>query len=361
MDKGKYKKLNRYHVIFLVSGTVIGFSSLTLVNDLCPMGYHQWVMVLIYGLIATLTLFPMVSLGLKYPGDNLFTINEKLLGKGLGKIINIFIILYGVLMISGISHDYLTLLQLTILTNRDFTLPLLLLLLITVYIVSGGIKLVARFSIISFFITFWIVIMAMWPITKGTITHLFPLFNFTLEDIVISFNGGYKSMMGYELIMFYFPYIINQKKAFKDAVLGIWVIIPIYLINVIACTIYFSLWQIESLRYPTLSAIKAVEFCFIYRIENILTAHWVFLILSTTAAYLWMTKKGIDGVLGKIRAWHLWISVLLIITLIFIPIPRPLEQFLFQDLTLIMGYGVILWPVFLLLIHKGKSLGGKTP
>ncbi|UZN00758.1 hypothetical protein OL548_15655 [Lysinibacillus sp. MHQ-1] len=51
---------------------------------------------------------------------------------------------------------------------------------------------------------------------KGEVSHLLPLFNFSGLDFFNAFKEGYLSVLGYELIMFYFPYIIDQKKSLSS-------------------------------------------------------------------------------------------------------------------------------------------------
>ena len=95
--------------------------------------------------------------------------------------------------------------------------------LLLIYIVSGGIKSIARFCIISFFLIVGILFFLKWAIGEGDIKHIMPLFNFTKQEFFTATEKWvYGNVGGFELISFYFPYIIHQKKAFKQASLGIW-------------------------------------------------------------------------------------------------------------------------------------------
>ena len=104
MDEGKFKKLNKYHVIFLVQNVIVGMYLLTFPRNVSNVGYNGWWTPIVIGLIAQLTIFPMYSLCRKYPNDSFFTINEKLLGKFLGKCINLLLIIYALLTISMVVH-----------------------------------------------------------------------------------------------------------------------------------------------------------------------------------------------------------------------------------------------------------------
>ena len=66
MDNTKLKVLNSYHVVFLVQNVIVGTSVLSLPNRLSSMGYSQWWMPLLFGIIANTVLIPMIWLGLKY-------------------------------------------------------------------------------------------------------------------------------------------------------------------------------------------------------------------------------------------------------------------------------------------------------
>lgn len=125
----KGKVLNRYHVIFLAQSVMLGTGILSLPQKLSSMGYSQTFMPLLYGLIATLTLFAMVWLCSKFPNDDLFKMNEILLGKYIGKAINFFIILQCTVFSAGIISNYMHLIQSTALQEQTITLPVLCFLL----------------------------------------------------------------------------------------------------------------------------------------------------------------------------------------------------------------------------------------
>ncbi|CAM5207115.1 Spore germination protein B2 OS=Lysinibacillus sphaericus OX=1421 GN=gerBB PE=3 SV=1 [Lysinibacillus sphaericus] len=61
MSTGKSKKklLNAYHVVFLAQSVMIGTGILSLPQQLSSLGYSQALMPLIFGVIASVTLYPM--------------------------------------------------------------------------------------------------------------------------------------------------------------------------------------------------------------------------------------------------------------------------------------------------------------
>lgn len=352
MDKGPLQKLNSYHVIFLIHMTMSGSYLLSLPHNLSVVGYNLWLIPILFGLLAQFTLLPMVALSERYPDLNLFEMNEELLGKWLGRLLSVIFILYGIITVSGVSETYLLITQVVTLPNRGITGILIVIFAIMVYIVLGGVKSIARFAIAGFFLTAWMLYYLQWGLSKGVFSHLSPLFDFTFSDVITATQQGFPSMLGYELLLFYFPYIIRKKKTHRDVSIGIWITVIIYVLVCVTSVVYFSPWQLENLRFPVLNLYKAVELTFIERIENLGIALWVFLILSTIAIYLWVATKGLDVIFQKSRRTHVYICAFLAFLLIALPYFNNYETEIYQRIGPVIGYCIILYPNLLLLVHS---------
>ena len=353
MDENKTKILNRYHVVFLVQNVMVGTSVLSLPNRLSSMGYSQWWMPLLFGVIANILLVAMVWLGLKYRNDTLFVIHEKIFGKWLGKTINIILLLYFIVVIAAVCTSYLELIQIVALVDRKITGPLLVFLILLIYIVGGGIKSIARFCIMTFFLMFGVIYFLKWGIVAGEIRHTMPMFNATAQEFFKAFKKGLMAIGGFELISFYFPYIINQKKAFKHASIGIWISMLITFLFTVVSVMFFSEWQLKNVLYPVLNLFKEVELSFLERIDVLSITLWLFLILSTVAAYLWVAKKGLDSIRSSPKKAHLYIIVVLVLVVVQFPFMQDFQKLLFEYVFYMM-YVLFLWPVLLCIIHVLK-------
>lgn len=350
MDENKLKVLNRYHVVFLVQNVMIGSSLLSLPNRLSSMGYSQWWMPLLFGVIVNILLVPMIWLGLKYPNDTLFAIHEKLLGKWLGKSINFLFILYFIVVIAAVCASFLQLIQVVALIDRKVTGPLIIFLLMLIYIVRSDIKSIARFCMISFFISIGVIYFLKWGVVSGEIRHIMPLFNFTKQEFFTATKKGLMAVGGFELISFYFPYIISQKKAFKHASIGIWLSIFFTFIFIFVSVMFFSEWQLKNVLYPVLGLFKEVQLSFLERIDVLGITLWVFLILTSASAYLWVAKKGLDSIRSTTKELHLYIVVVLVFVIVQFPYMQEFQKILFER-TFYITYIMFLWPIFLCIIH----------
>ena len=354
MDENKVKVLNHYHVIFLIQNVIVGTSVLSLPHRLSSMGYSQWWMPLLFGVIANLCLIPMFWLGRKYRQDTLFAIHEKLFGKWVGKTINVILIVYFIVVLSSVCSSFLQLIQVVALNDRKITGPLIIFLLLLIYIVSGGIKSIARFCIMTFFLTLGMLYLLKWGLTDGDIRHTMPIFNFTSPEFFTALKKGLMAIGGFELISFYFPYIINQEKALKHASFGLWLSVIFTFCFTIVSVMFFSEWQLENVLYPVLNLFKEVEFSFLERLDVLGITLWGFLILTSAATYLWVAKMGVDSIRSSTKKKHLYIIPVLVFLVVQLPYLEAFQKLLFERVYYIM-YGLFLWPVLLCLIHILKS------
>ncbi|WP_409345687.1 GerAB/ArcD/ProY family transporter [Paenibacillus sp. MBLB4367] len=361
MDQGNIKSLNKYHVVFLIQNVMTGIGLLSMPHGLAAMGYDSWWMPLLMAAVVQATIVPMIWLCRTYPEDSLYDINRKLLGKWLGSVVNIGIILYALTIVCPIIETYSRIVQAISFPNRSILIPVILFLAVALYIAGGGIKLVARFCIVSFVLTFWIVYYLQWAVSKGTYTHLLPIFQTNISEMSQAFFHTFSSLYGYELLLLYFPFIQNQKKAWKHLTIGLWLGSFFYALVCFVSVIYFSVWQLENIRYPVLFLFKSVELTFIERIENVGLSLWLFLILSTAACYLWAACKGIDGLLGSHRRIHLLGCGLFCFLIMFATSGLDtLQKWLYTSMPFIVGWCIILLPLPLMAIHGLRRRFGKT-
>lgn len=349
MGSIKLKQLSRIHVIFLTQSAMIGTGILSLPQKMSGMGYSQWFMPIVFGFSATLTLLPMIWLCSKFPKNNIFQMNEIILGKMIGKFISLLIIIQFIISSTGIISDYMHLIQSTALPEQTITLPVICFLLLVIYIVNSGILSISKFCIMTFFVTVWLFPFLVWAFEKGEISHLLPLNNFTSKEFYEAFKGGFFSILGYELILIYFPYIIDQKKAFFHSLIGIWISILLCLVTTFICSIYYSEWQLKNIEYSVLNLFKAGEISFIERLDIFGITLWVFHILTTVIVYIWSAQQGIVTLKKYKKKYLLYVIVIIVFCLIIIP-SRDLQEklFLVSNYT---GYLVIIWPVSLSLIY----------
>lgn len=106
----------------------------------------------------------------------------------------------------------------------------------------------------------------------------------------------------------------------------------------------------KNIEFSVLNLFKAGEFSFVERIDIIGITLWVFLILSSVAAYLWCAKKGVDSLVVKNSNAYLYILAIIIFFVVKMPLSRNFQDKLFTASNYV-GYMFIIWPLLLVILY----------
>lgn len=359
MDNRKILILNRYHVFFLVQNIMIGLGLLTLAYDVSPVGYAAWVVPIMLGILLTPVIIANLKLLSRFPEKDVFAINRTVLGKRLGSFLNLVFTLYCFLVVAKTTYGFARVIQSLSFPNKSIGFPIIATLFCVFLVASYGVKSVARFCIIAFFLTIGLLYFLRWSFMGATWSHLFPLFNFGIREVIASLHKGFLSLLGFEGILFYYPFIRQKEKALKDTLLGFWLTISIYTLVCLASVVIFTIWQLQNLETPVLNIFQLAELSFIERLESFGLNIWIFLIVSTASFYLWAAARGMKSLLGQktIQSKHLFVYSLLLGGLLLLPIPtKIIEQTM--DTTVHFGFFLIVFPFIMIGLAYFRKKGG---
>lgn len=357
MYQEKNKVLHYHHVIFLVQNGIVGMGLLSLPHELSSVRYGIWMFPFLYGLIIQILLLLNIRLSRRYPELSFFEITKKVLGKWIGYFVNIIYLLFFLSVMLEVSRGYVKLLQVNTLNNFTITKLLIGLFAVVLYMGRKEINVIAKFCIFSFFSTVWMLLFLQWSLFNGQFNHLMPIFDFNLSELYQALSSSYLSFLGFELLLIYYPYIVYKKKVLKYSSIGLWITLVSYFLVCLACAVYFNIWQLDNLLYPTLSLYKAVELSFIERIENLGLTLWVFLVLSTILVYLWAFREGVRFSLPLKRVNKVvpYMTVLLLFALIIFRTSFTNQEEIFQKTNRVLALTVIAIPLILLCVDTLKK------
>lgn len=273
---------------------------ITFPHDVSPVGYGGWIMPLVYGIVIQLLLLLFFKLLKYYPNHTLFEINTLLLGKVAGNFINFMIFIYAILVIFRVIKSYVHIVTLlTFQFNPTFWIITALLFVTFSLVSKGNIISLAQYHILSFFLSIWIILFLISGFNKGDITHLLPLLNFTASDLMEAFPKGYFSFIGFEFILFFYPFINNQDRACKHTSIALWVVVFMYSLVTIASVIHYTDWELQHIQYPLVNFMQEVQFSYVVRIDNLFINLWLLLVVGTAAAYIWIAKNALNQISRK--------------------------------------------------------------
>lgn len=251
-----------------------------------------WISVLIalvYMLIVLWTMF--VILG-QYENADIFGIQVDIFGKWFGKLLGTVYILFFAAEFYSVLRTYIDVIEVfffpTILT---FIMALLLLILV-VYSVIGGIRVVVGVVFLFVLLSPWILILLYDPITRMEISHFHPMFEASFMDLIKGAKTTAYTFLGLEILFVIYPFIDNKKDAKLPAYLGVSTSAILVLITTIISIGYYSPNNINFMDWPVLSLFKSVSFSFIERFDYIIIAEWMMVTVTTLILLMWAIIYG---------------------------------------------------------------------
>ena len=167
----------------------------------------------------------------------------------------------------------------------------LLLFLPAWYALSGGIHVLAKFGLFTFLITIWMVALGYYPLREAEWLNLLPVLA-TPPTVLLrqTANSGFE-FSGFELLLFLFPYLDDRRRAIRAALWGHGITTLVYAYVVLISIVYFGKEQIRHVLYPLLDLFRVVDLPVMVRFEMFMLSLWLFQIVATVGAYLWMAAE----------------------------------------------------------------------
>ena len=201
--------------VFILSAQV-GLGVIGLPSDLAKaIGHDGWISILSAGLLSTLVTIILIALLRRYSNQSIFEINRHLFGNILGQTINILLILYLSFSMVAAFRYFTEFIKLFTMEATPEIILALLIIAPTVYLSWYGLKPVARFSQIIFFILFFVLVLSLLTIKKVRLTFLMPVGAADLTTLGQSIIPATLAFIGLELTVFLYPYIKDKENTLK--------------------------------------------------------------------------------------------------------------------------------------------------
>ncbi len=253
-------------------------------------GNDAWISVLGAGLIIHVIVWVMYKICETVQGDVL-TANVYVFGKIAGKALNSFFIFYYILTCAGVLSGLIEIIKVWMFPELNTFVFASVYLLLAVYIINGGLRTVAGMAFFSLVLPAYLLLVFGLAVKHADFTNLLPVFDHTLIDMI---KSGYRmslTYLGYDVLLFIYPFIKEPQKSKKWAHLGVFITTVLYTVLAILTFAYFSGGLLEKSIWPTLEMWKIVQLPFIERFEYIGIANWAIIIIPNVAISLWVASR----------------------------------------------------------------------
>ncbi|MFW0781651.1 GerAB/ArcD/ProY family transporter [Rossellomorea marisflavi] len=285
--------INAFLVMFIIhtAQTGVGIAGLPRVVFM-EANRDAWICVFLSGLTISLVLFVMVAILNSYDSADLYGIHKDVYGKWLSVLFNCIYIVYLLCVTFIIMMNYIEMVQAWIFPKIQPWLVMGLLLILLAYGVSGGFRVVAGICFLGFIFAFWLVFMIYTPIKFMSINHLLPIMTGSPDELMKGIYKSSFSMVGFELLFLYYPYIKEKQKVLKYALIGSGYTTILFTVLTVVSIGFFSQETLMKTIWPVLSMFKILRIPNLERFEFIAVSFWMLIILPNICVYFWSAVRG---------------------------------------------------------------------
>ncbi|PFA70730.1 hypothetical protein CN378_00215 [Bacillus sp. AFS015802] len=363
--------LTSIQLVFFIIQTQIGVGVLGLPFSVFMVSKADgWISVLLAGFVVQIIIVVLWLLGRRFPKKSLFQYSRNLMGKVVGSIINIAYILYGVL-VTALILMYATAII------KTWVLPLtpkwiVMFLLIITAILLGREKVadisnvyVVVSSLIFFLILISMVVLMTYPIEWR---YLLPIGQSGGVQILKGAKEAYFSMLGFELLLFLFPYFQHNGERsvlYSVSIANLFVTLT-YTFLTIVSFITFSPEEIVIVPQPVLYFVKSLYLQIVERIDLVFMSLWVVNVITSLTSYLFLSTEGSIYTFQRFkRKRSIFTMIFGVIALVIALIPnKEGEMEIYNKMVINLSYLYILVIPILLLsisyVFKKMERGGSA-
>ena len=258
-------------LFFILVGCIIGMGITSLPADVVSIAKQDgWISTIIGGIYPLYIVLIGGIIIKRHPNSNIMNLSKAYFGKIIGNVLNLLFMLqflfYIILIISGSSNQ---LRAYSIYFMSHFKMVMIFA-LVACYASIKGLKVLARFTTITFFLLCLIVLASTVTFKSASFLNIKPFFGVGLPKIL---EGSMHSSFAYanmELLLIIYPYVQEKKDILKAAYFSTLAVIFFYT-WIVFTSIYFSgpdlvvkqLWPFsfvaESFKIPVVNNFRYVE------------------------------------------------------------------------------------------------------
>ncbi|WP_409342781.1 GerAB/ArcD/ProY family transporter [Paenibacillus sp. MBLB4367] len=351
------EKLNTMQLtifIYMIQSGVIIFSLPRLAAE--GYGTNGWICVPLFSFIVMANLLLIYGVYRLGKGQSIFVILEERLPQKL--LFPVYSVLAAFWAVLGaiVAKQYVMMLKSTSLPKTSTTLLLLFIIALSVHLLSKGIYSIVKAGSLFFFLSIWTVLLWMFNLFEIDLIRLTPFIFKGGHDTFQRSLQIYSAFLGYELCMFFFPYVDRKQKLFRAFFAGNLITTFIYTSVSFISFGFFSLHQVLSLSYPTIYLFGYLQSPFLERVDILLFSFFFPKTLITIVMYYWAAQETLRRMLPGQKPNVLAIGIAVAsLAVSFIPsIMREVLDWLslLSNIETLISFGLPLLLIALLVLRK---------
>lgn len=287
------QQVRAHDLFFIIVGIQIGVGFLSAPRYIFAQSQQDaWLSVIIAWLLMLLLALAMLKILSCYENTDIFGIQVHIFGKWFGKFLGSIYLLFFFFELLSVLLAYIEIIQIFIYPRIPSFMMGLLLLILIVYSVTGGIRVITGVVFLFVILSPWFFLLLYDPILRMESTHFLPLFEASITDLLKGAKTTSYSFLGLEILFIIYPFIDNKEKVKWPTYLGVTTSSFVVLITTIVSIGYFSPNDFDLLDWPVVSLFKSVTFSFMERFDYFVIAEWIMVTIPTAILFMWGITQG---------------------------------------------------------------------
>jgi spore germination protein (amino acid permease) len=297
VEKEMTNNITKFQLFFILIQSQIGVALLSLPHEVQKSAKGDgWLSTLIAGVVVQLMLVIYWQLLKRFPTLIYTEITQKILGVFLGKVLNLLIYLNFILVGGLATILFIKVVKLWLLPLTPGWIISLLILTACVYLAISDLKIIARFFVLATSLILLLVITSIFGwFTPKEFQYILPMGSSGFKNIILGSKNSLLAMLGFEGLLFLFPFLIDNKKGvLKTISMANLFITLFYTYFVFITIISFSSGQLALMREPVLNLLRGISYNMIDRVDLIFLSIWIVPMATSTISYLYFASKSVS-------------------------------------------------------------------
>lgn len=289
--------IRAFYLFFIMESIIIGIgimgSPMYIYNEARQ---DAWVSILITYVYVLLVLFAMFLILKQYKNADILGIQVDVFGRWIGKLLGTIYMVHFAVTLLIIFVTYIEVVQIFVFPEISPFLMGGLLLILIVSSVLGGLRVIVGVAFLFFFLSHWLLFLLYDPVTQMELDNFRPFLGASIPDLLRGAKKASFTFLGFEILFFVYPFIQNKQQAKRPVFLGVTFAAFLVLLDTCIAIGFYSPGLLEQLEWSVLMLYKSVHLPFINRMDYIVIAEWMMVVLPNMVLLMWVLTFGMKRI-----------------------------------------------------------------
>ncbi|WP_353854598.1 GerAB/ArcD/ProY family transporter [Bacillus sp. Bos-x628] len=355
------ESITSYQASAIIANTTLGASMMILPRSMAQAASTPdgWIALSLMSVIYILFIFMNVLMMKKVPFSSYYDYTKEGLGKWLGSATNLLIIIYFLGVASYEVRAMSEMVKFFLLPNTPTTVTMLSFILVSFYLVIGGIGDFARLCPFFLIVTLIILFVAYgFSVQEFELDNLRPVLGEGFSPVMKSLNASAISFVGIEMMLFMPAYLKTQKHTFAYSSVGFLIPAIIYIFTYVLVVGALTVKETATLTWPTIALFQSfdIQGIFIERFESFLLIVWLVQLYTSFVGYTFFAAMGVSNLTKLPKKMVLTLMTIVIYFAAILPkdVDTVRNDLKYVNILFFLLFGILPFLLFVIVILKRR-------